>query len=100
EREVPPTTHHQPRLVAREVRGDPEEPRPRIVRLLPDRPRERLLRQILGPLAIPHLAIEKPDQVGVDAGVHLSPIDAHVLPERVVMQGRSNPPPASGMTNQ
>ena len=71
------TAQHRSGLVARQVRRHLEEPRPGPPGLVLQRPHERLLRQVPGPIGVPHLSVEKADQVREDAPVQLVPVEAH-----------------------
>src|SRR5437763_5651594 len=65
------------RLVARHVGCDDEQPPSRILGPMHKRSRECLLREILGALGIPYLAVEKSHERAVGIAVHLRDVFWH-----------------------
>src|SRR2546427_236241 len=70
---------HQSAPRARHVRRDHEQPTTHALGLVHDRPRERLLREVLCALDVPHLAVQESHQRGEGGAVDLGQVLWHTL---------------------
>jgi hypothetical protein len=71
------TANRRARFISSEIGGDREQPRPGIVRIIPERPDESVLRQIPRALYILHLPTKEAHQVRQRGPVQFSPVYIH-----------------------
>ena len=77
-----PLPRRAPRVVARHVCRHDEQPAARVCGLVDERPRERLLGEVLRTRRVPHLTVQEPHQGAVRATVHVGQVVGHRIQRR------------------